>query len=72
MKEVKPPKSPYFFYYCVALLIIILINSFVYPRIAKTQIKNVDYGTFLDMLDEKKISKEVEIEDEHDRLHRQR
>ena len=63
MKEVKPPKKPIFFYYCVALLIIILINSFVYPRIAKTQIKNVDYGTFLDMLDEKNV-KEVEIEDE--------
>ena len=63
MKEVKPPKKSIFFYYCVALLIIILINSFVYPRIAKTQIKNVDYGTFLDMLDEKNV-KEVEIEDE--------
>ena len=63
MKEVKPPKKSIFFYYCVALLIIILFNSFVYPRLVKTQIKSVDYGTFLDMLDEKNV-KEVEIEDE--------
>ena len=63
MKEVKPPKKSIFSYYCIALLIIILFNSFVYPRLVKTQIKSVDYGTFLDMLDEKNI-KEVEIEDE--------
>lgn len=53
MKEVKPPKKSIFSYYCIALLIIILFNSFVYPRLVKTQIKSVDYGTFLDMLDEK-------------------
>ena len=63
MKEVKPPKKSIFSYYCIALLIIILFNSFVYPRLVKTQIKSVDYGTFLDMLDEKNV-KEVEIEDE--------
>ena len=63
MKEVKPPKKSIFSYYCIALLIIILFNSFVYPRLVKTQIKSVDYGTFLDMLDEKNV-KEVEIEEE--------
>ena len=63
MKEVKPPKKSIFSYYCIALLIIILFNSFVYPRLVKTQIKSVDYGTLLDMLDEKNV-KEVEIEDE--------
>ena len=63
MKEVKPPKKSIFSYYCIALLIIILFNSFVYPRLVKTQIKSVDYGTFLDMLDEKNV-KEVEIGDE--------
>ena len=55
MKEVKPPKKSIFSYYCIALLIIILFNSFVYPRLVKTQIKSVDYGTFLDMLDEKNV-----------------
>ena len=49
MKEVKPPKKSMFSYYCIALLIIILFNSFVYPRLVKTQIKSVDYGTFLDL-----------------------
>ena len=55
------PKKPIFFYYGIALLIIILLNSFVFPSILEPQITEVDYGTFLDQIENGQI-KEVEIE----------
>ena len=61
MNEIKKPKKPLIFYYTLVLVIIILINSLLVPWIAKMQIKEVDYGTFMTMTDNKEIGK-VEIQ----------
>ncbi len=62
MKEVKSPKKPLIFYYCIAALIILLFNMIVTPLIAQASVQEVDYGTFMKMIDEKNIG-EVEVED---------
>ena len=61
MNEIKKPKKPLIFYYTLVLVIIILINSLLVPWMAKMQIKEVDYGTFMTMTDNKEIRK-VEIQ----------
>ena len=62
MKEVKSPKKPLIFYYCVVLLIILLFNAIVTPVLSKNQVVEVDYGTFMDMIEEKSIGA-VQVED---------
>ena len=49
MKEVKSPKKPLIYYYGIALLVLVLFNFLALPLIAKQQIKEVDYGTFMSM-----------------------
>lgn len=55
MKEVKQPKKPLIFYYVIVLVIMLLLNSLLFPKILKQKVETVDYGTFLNMLDEKKL-----------------
>ncbi len=55
MNEVKKPKKPLMFYYGIVMLIIILFNFFAVPWIAGQQVKEVDYGTFMAMIEEKNI-----------------
>lgn len=62
MKEVKPPRKPLIYYYCIVLLIIFLFNIIVTPLLGKIQVTEVDYGTFMDMIDEEDIGL-VQIED---------
>ena len=62
MKEVKSPKKPLLFYYAIALLIIVLFNVIVTPLLVKGRVTEVDYGTFMSMIEEKNIGS-VEIED---------
>lgn len=62
MKEKKEPKKKLIYYYIVVSLILIIINTFVMPTIAKSKIKEINYGTFLNMIDEGKV-KSVEIGD---------
>jgi len=59
MNEIKKPKKPLIFYYTLVLVIIILINSLLVPWMAKMQIKEVDYGTFMTMTDNKEIGSRV-------------
>ncbi|WP_066062578.1 ATP-dependent zinc metalloprotease FtsH [Neobacillus soli] len=61
MKQIKPPKKPLLFYYGVTLVVILLLNSFIFPAITNHSVKEVDYGTFLTMVEEGKV-KQVEIE----------
>ena len=61
MKEVKSPKKPLIYYYCIVLLALMVFNSFIVPLIARQQIKEVDYGTFMSMTEKGEIGK-VEIE----------
>lgn len=63
MKEYKTPKKPIMYYYFIGLLILMLLNYFVFPQFMKHQVKQVDYGTFLTMVDEGKIN-EVEVSTE--------
>ena len=55
MKEVKSPKKPLIYYYGVAILVIFLFNMIVSPLLMKGQIKEVDYGTFMSMIEDKNI-----------------
>ena len=62
MKEVKSPKKPLLYYYGIVLLILAVFNIFVAPLLSSQQTKEVDYGTFMSMIDEKNIGT-VEIGD---------
>ena len=62
MKEVKSPKKPLIFYYGIVLVVLLVFNMFIYPLLMKIQIKEVDYGTFMKMINEKNIG-EVEVDD---------
>lgn len=55
MQEVKPNKKPVLFYWLIALLILFTLNTFVFPSALKSQVQDVDYGTFMDMMNEKEI-----------------
>ena len=62
MKEVKSPKKPLLFYYGIVLLVILLFNLVVSPLLLRAQVQEVDYGTFMKMIEEKNIGT-VEVED---------
>ena len=61
MNEVKRPKKPLIFYYCVVMLILMLFNFLAMPWLIERQIKEVDYGTFMSMTEEKNIG-QVDIQ----------
>ena len=62
MKEVKSPKKPLLFYYGIVLLVILVFNLVVSPLLLRAQVQEVDYGTFMKMIEEKNIGS-VEVED---------
>lgn len=62
MKEVKSPKKPLIYYYGIAMLVLLLFNLIVTPLIARSQVQEVDYGTFMSMIEEKNIG-QVEVDD---------
>ena len=62
MNEVKKPKKPLVFYYILVLVAMLLINMLLVPYLAEKQVKEVDYGTFMDMTENKEIG-QVEISD---------
>ena len=62
MKEVKSPKKPVLMYYVIIFLLVILFNSAVMPAWREQQVKEVDYSTFMNLTDEKKIDK-VEVDE---------
>lgn len=64
MKEVKQPKKPLIFYYVIVLIVMLLLNVLLFPRILGTQVETVDYGTFLNMVEEKQVDK-VQIEGDY-------
>ena len=55
MKEVKNPKKPLIYYYGIVLLVLFLFNLLVTPLLMQRQITEVDYGTFMSMIEEKNI-----------------
>ena len=61
MKEVKTPKKPLAIYYAIVLLVLMLLNFVLVPWMNERQIKEVDYGTFMSMTEEKNIGR-VDVE----------
>ena len=61
MNEVKRPKKPLLYYYGIVMLVLVLFNLIAMPWIAQRQIREVDYGTFMTMTEEKNIG-QVEIQ----------
>ena len=61
MKEVKPSKKPLAIYYAIVLLVLLVLNFVLVPWLSERQIKEVDYGTFMTMTEEKNIGR-VDIE----------
>ena len=67
MQEVKKPKKPLIFYYVVVLLILMLINFLAVPWIAQRRIKSVDYGTFMEMTEQKEIG-QVQVQEQENQI----
>ena len=61
MKEVKTPKKPLAIYYTIVLLVLLLLNLVLVPWMSERQVKEVDYGTFMSMTEDKNIGR-VDIE----------
>ena len=62
MNEVKKPKKPMIFYYCIVLAVLLLFNFLIMPSLQQLRIREIDYGTFLTMIENKEIG-EVQVED---------
>ena len=75
MQKVDKPKKPLFVYYLIVLAVIVLLNLFLFPKLVEQQVTEVDYGTFLTMLSDKKVSKvelsgdEIYFEDKDNQLY---
>ena len=67
MKEVRPPKRPLIFYYCVAVLILLLFNFLAMPWLAQRQIQEVDYNTFVEMLEDGQVGL-VQLQEQENRV----
>ena len=61
MNEIKKPKKPLIFYYGIVLAALLFFNLFIMPWLARRQIQEVDYGTFMTMTENGELG-EVEIE----------
>jgi len=64
MKEQKDNKKPFIYYYMIVLLVLVILNSLIIPYVNQIQSKvnEVDYGTFLTMVETGDVSK-VEIDE---------
>ena len=67
MNEVKSPKKPLLYYYLLVLLVLLLFNLLAMPWISEHQIKEVDYNTFVSMVEKKEIGK-VDIQEQENRI----
>lgn len=67
MNEVRKPRKPLIFYYGIVILVIIVFNSFIMPWLVGQKIKEVDYGTFMSMIEEKNIGR-VEISESENKI----
>ena len=62
MNEVKKPKKPLIYYYFVVILILILFNALAVPSLMERRIHKVDYNTFIQMTEKRKVG-QVEIKE---------
>ena len=61
MNEIKHPKIPMIGYAGIVMAILIIVNFITLPWLAQRSIKQVDYGTFIDMTEKGQITK-VEVQ----------
>ena len=57
MNEVKSPKKPLVYYYAIVILVILALNFLAVPWLSQRQVKEVDYGTFMTMTEDKRLQK---------------
>lgn len=67
MNEVKSPKKPLMYYYTIVLILLLVFNFVAMPWISEHQIKEVDYNTFIEMVDKGQVSA-VEIQEQNNRI----
>ena len=67
MNEVQTPKKPLIYYYLIVMLILSLFNFLALPWIAQRQIKEVDYNTFVSMVESGAVGR-AEIQEADNRI----
>ena len=67
MQEVQKPKKPLIFYYGIVILILLLFNFFAMPWLAQRQVREVDYGTFIDMAENQELG-QVEVQQQEQQI----
>ena len=67
MKEVRSPKRPLLYYYLIALGVILLFNMLVMPVMSMNQVLEVDYGTFVQMAEDKNLG-QVEVDETENQI----
>ena len=60
MNKDKGPKKSIYYYYMLALAILLLLNTVIIPMFFSPKVQEISYSSFLQMVDEGKVSK-VEI-----------
>ena len=63
MKEVQKPKKPLIFYYLIAIAVLLLLNVFIFPSYLESKIIDVDYGTFIQMVEDGQVAEVSRQED---------
>ena len=67
MNEVKQPKKPLVYYYGIVMLLMMLFNFLAVPWFMQRQVKEVDYGTFMEMVENKEIGS-VQIQEDQNQI----
>ena len=67
MKEVQKPKKPLIYYYGIVLLVLVLFNLLALPWFAQRQVRQVDYGTFLEMAENQEPG-QVEVQQQDNQI----
>src|SRR5690554_6362965 len=62
MEEQPHPKRPWIYYAIITMFVVTLMNAFIFPQVLNRQIIEVDYGTFLNMIESGQVNV-VEIQD---------
>lgn len=60
MKVKKNSNKPYIYYFLFGLMIVLMLNTFLFPDLINQNVKEVDYGTFLEMVENGQV-KSVEV-----------
>ena len=67
MNEVKSPKKPLIYYYCIVLIVLMLFNLLAMPWLSQRRIVEVDYGSFVSMVEDGEV-KQAEIQEQENRV----